>query len=389
MEIELKYIPIREVVKDYADDAENGCRGYGGRLNIRPSFQREFIYSGSQRNAVIETVKKNFPLNVMYWVKSADGNFEMLDGQQRTISICQYERGEFTLADNVSFENLPKPVRDRFLEYRLMIYICDGDDEEKLDWFQTINIAGEKLTAQEMRNAIFACEWLNDAKKYFSKTNCPAHMRFGKYFKGSSIRQEYLETALKWIAARNKLDNLKKYMDLQKKNKVTSCAEMWNYIGEIFDWVEKIFPNYTSDMKGLDWGRLFEKYHEKNLDVKKIAAEVDKLYEDICVKNKSGIYEYVLEFVGNGNSESKFLNVRFFGDGVKKTVYAKQTKFAKAKKISNCPMCVLENKSNAEKIWKMSEMDADHVTAWSKGGTTDEKNCQMLCKFHNRMKGNS
>ncbi len=388
MKIELKYIPIREVAAGYADDAENGCVGYGGKLNIRPPFQREFIYSDKQRDAVIDTVRKSFPLNVMYWVRSDDGNFELLDGQQRTIAICKYVAGEFTLEDDQSFVNLPKAVRERFLEYPLMIYICEGDDEEKLDWFQTINIAGEKLTAQETRNAIWACAWLSDAKIYFSKTNCPAALKYGKYFAGSAIRQNYLETALKWIAARDGLESLEKYMDAQKKNKVENCAELWSYVEEIFAWVEKIFPNCTSDMKGLDWGRLYETYHEKNFDVAKVSAEVQKLYEDICVKNKSGIYEYVLEFLGNGNAETKNLHVRFFGDAIKKTAYARQTKAAKEKNISNCPMCVLENKSNATKIWKLSEMEADHVTAWSKGGATTIDNCEMLCKLHNRLKGN-
>ena len=367
MEIELKYIPIREVVKDYADDAENGCRGYGGRLNIRPSFQREFIYSGSQRNAVIETVKKNFPLNVMYWVKSADGNFEMLDGQQRTISICQYVSGAFTLEDNLSFENQPQPVRDRFLKYPLMIYICEGDDEEKLYWFETINIAGEKLTDQEMRNAIFACEWLTDAKKFFSKSNCPAYKSYGDYLAGSAIRQEYLETALKWISAYKNLDNLKKYMDAQKKNKVKTCAELWEYFAEVFEWVKKTFPTFRKKlMKGQSWGILYNKYGKNNYDAAELEKEISRLLKDFDVTNQRGIYEYLL----GGKKNERLLNIRQFDKRMKETVYERQQGI--------CPYC--------KKHFKLEEMHADHIVAWSKGGKTTAENCQLLCSACNLRK---
>lgn len=370
MEIELHNIPIREVVAGYFDDEENGCRGYGGKLNIRPAFQREFIYTGKQREKVIETVKKNFPLNVMYWVKSADGNFEMLDGQQRTISICQYVAGDFTLEDNISFENLPKPVREKILDYELMIYICEGDDEEKLSWFETINIAGEKLTTQEMRNAIFACEWLSDAKKFFSKTNCPAKLAYGNYLKGSAIRQEYLETALSWIADYKKLGHLEKYMDVQKKNKVPNCTELWNYFVEVFDWVKKTFPNFRGKiMKGQKWGIFYNKYGKNFYDAAELEKEISRLLKDFDVTNQRGIYEYLL----GGKKNEKLLSIRQFDERMKATVYERQKGI--------CARC--------KKHFALAEMHADHILAWSKGGKTVAENCQLLCAACNILKSDA
>ena len=368
MEIELKYIPIREVAEGYVDDAEKGCRGYGGKLNIRPAFQREFIYNAKQRAEVIRTVQKNFPLNVMYWVKSADGNFEMLDGQQRTISICQYVAGEFTLEDNMSFGNQFKNVRDKFLEYPLMIYICEGDDDEKLKWFETINIAGEKLTTQEMRNAIWACEWLTDAKKYFSKSNCPAYKRFKNYLAGSAIRQDYLETALKWIADYKKLDNLEKYMDAQKINGVKTCAELWNYFVEVFEWVDKTFPKFRGKiMKGQSWGILYNRYGKNSYDADKLEKEISRLLKDFDVTNQRGIYEYLL----GGKKNERLLNIRQFDKRMKETVYERQQGI--------CPYC--------KKHFELEEMHADHILAWSKGGKTTAENCQLLCSTCNLCKG--
>lgn len=391
MKIELHRIKVSEVAAGYSDDAEKGCVGYSGRLDIRPPFQREFVYDKKQRDAVIETVKKNFPLNSMYWVRSADGSFEMLDGQQRTISICKYVHNEFTLDDQLSFANLTNFEREKILNYELMIYICEGNDLEKLDWFKTINITGESLTAQERRNAVFACEWLSDAKKFFSKSNCSAKTLYGKYLKGSSIRQEYLETVLKWISARDGM-SIEQYMNEQKKNRVKNCADLKEYVAKIFGWVEKIFPYkpvMSGDMCGQNWGGFYEEFHEKIFDVQKISDEVQRLYEDEYVKNKRGIFQYVLKLFGNEEDSPELLQVRLFGNADKKTAYARQT--AEAKKIgkSNCPECASSGGKDATKIWKLNEMEADHVTAWSKGGATTIDNCQMLCKHHNKLKGNS
>jgi len=368
MSIELNHISIREVSKNFIDDAEKGCTAYGGKLNIRPAFQREFVYNEEQRNKVIETVKKGFPLNVMYWVKNSDGTFEMLDGQQRTISICKYVNNKFSLDDRRSFANLTEREQNQILDYKLVIYICEGDDKEKLDWFQTINIAGEKLTAQEMRNAIFSCEWLSDAKKYFSKSNCLAHTKYGKYLKGSAIRQEYLETALKWIADHEGLENLEKYMDKQKLNKVQNANELWDYFEKVFAWVQKIFPKYRKEMKGLQWGILYNRYGKNDYSDKDFEPRISELMADFDVTKKSGIYEYLL----SGEKNEKFLSIRQFDDRTKTTVYEQQG--------GKCAIC--------GKDFEISEMHADHIKAWSNGGKTIAENCQMLCSDCNLKKSN-
>lgn len=364
MKIELKEIPIREVVAGYIDSAEEGVTGYGGRLNIRPKFQREFIYDAKERNAVIRTVKNNFPLGTMYWVKNPDGNFEMLDGQQRTVSICQYVNGDFTLDDRRTFDNLEDKIKAAFLNYKLMIYICEGDDAEKLEWFKTINIANKTLTAQEMRNAIFACEWLTDAKKYFSKTNCPAQNLYGRYLKGAANRQEYLETALKWISAQQKLEDIRDYMNLQKSQKTKNCNELWFYFEDVFKWVERNFK-YRNEMKGVDWGILYNKYGGKNYDAQYFENEIVRLMEDEDVTNNKGIYEYLFD------GQEKHLSIRKFTPKMKRAAYERQQGI--------CNGC--------KKHFEFDEMHADHIKAWSKGGTTTAENCQVLCANCNREKG--
>ena len=369
MKIKLHEIPIRDVVKNFFDDAEKGCRGYGGKLNIRPAFQREFVYSGKQRDKVIETVKNNFPLNVMYWVKNSDGTFEMLDGQQRTISICQYVNGEFVLDDRRTFDILTPTEQKNFLDYKLMIYICEGDDTKKLDWFETINIAGEKLTEQEMRNAIFASEWLSDAKKFFSKTNCFAQTEYGKFLNGSAIRQDFLETALKWIVDKKNLPNIRDYMAEQKSKQVKNCDELRDYFEEVFDWVQKIFPIFRAKlMKGQQWGLLYNKYSNKNYDTNELEEKIKKLLKDFDVTNQRGIYEYLL----GGEKNEKLLNIRQFDARIKSTVYERQKGI--------CPIC--------KKHFELEDMHADHIIAWSKGGKTVAENCQMLCADCNRKKSN-
>ena len=250
MKIELHEIPIREIVKGYVDSAENGVVAYGGRLNVRPAFQREFIYKDKQRDEVINTVRHNFPLNVMYWVKSDDGNFEVLDGQQRTISICQYYQGDFSI-NHQGFGNLTKSEQDQILDYPLMIYLCEGTDKEKLDWFKIINIAGEQLTPQELRNAIYTGEWLTEAKKYFSRSGCPAYGFASEYLSGTAIRQDYLQTAIKWISHRDGIE-IEDYMAAHQHD--TNCNEIWLYFQSVINWVKVTFPHYRKEMKGLDWG---------------------------------------------------------------------------------------------------------------------------------------
>ena len=365
MKIELHEIPVRDLVNGYVDSAENGVVGYGGRLNIRPAFQREFIYKDKQRNEVIHTVMRNFPLNVMYWVKSDDGNFEVLDGQQRTISICQYATDEFSvMLDDMprKFGNLTTVEQDQILDYPLMIYICEGTDKEKLDWFKTINIAGEKLTDQELRNAIYTGEWLTEAKKYFSKTQCPAYQIAGDYLTGSAIRQNYLETSLKWIAARDGIQ-IEDYMSHHQHD--TNCNELWLYFQIVINWVKVTFPNYRGKlMKGLDWGIFYNKYGSGKYDPKVMEARIVELLDDEDVSNQKGIYEYLLD------GQERHLNIRAFSPKMARTAYERQKGI--------CPKC--------GKHYEIEEMQADHITPWSKGGKTNEKNCQMLCANCNRLK---
>lgn len=363
MKIELQKIPVRAVVEGYLDSAENGVVGYGGKLNIRPAFQREFIYKDKQRDEVIHTIKKNFPLNVMYWVKSGGEHFELLDGQQRTISICQYVHGDFSI-DHRAFHNLTAEEKQQILDYPLMVYICEGTDREKLDWFKIINIAGEQLTAQELRNAIYTGEWLAEAKKRFSKPLCPAHQIAKDYLSGSAIRQNYLETTLRWIAARDDIE-IEDYMAQHQHD--TNCSDLWLYFKGVMDWVQVTFPQYRKEMKGLEWGILYNRYKDGKYDPKTLEARVAALMEDDDVTKKSGVYEYVL-----GGAE-KCLSIRAFSSSMSRAAYQRQK--------GVCPKC--------GKQFQIEEMQADHITPWSKGGKTTPENCQMLCAPCNRRKSNA
>lgn len=360
MKIQLHEVPVREVVEGYIDSAENGVTGYNGRLNIRPAFQREFIYKDKQRDEVIRTVQKNFPLNVMYWVKSDDGNFEVLDGQQRTISLCQYVNGDYSI-DHMGFDNLTKTERQQILDYLLMIYICEGTDKEKLDWFKIINIAGEQLTAQELRNAIYTGEWLTEAKKYFSKTACPSYAIASDYLNGSPIRQNYLETAISWIAARDGKE-IEDYMSEHQHD--TNCNEIWLYFQNVINWVKATFPNYRKEMKGLEWGIFFNKYGTGKYDPKQLETRIAELMEDEDITKNSGIYEYLLD------GDEKHLSIRAFTPKMARAAYERQKGI--------CPKCT--------KHFEIDDMQADHITPWSKGGRTIPENCQMLCADCNRRK---
>ena len=314
MKIDLHKIPIREVIVSYKDSAEEGVVAYGGKLDIRPKYQREFVYTGKQRDAVIETIKNSFPLNVMYWVKTDQGNYEVLDGQQRTISIGQYVNGDFSLNDRF-FHNLTKEEQNQILDYELMIYFCEGTDKERLDWFRIINIAGEKLTDQELRNAVYTGPWLSDAKLKFSKSNCAAYLLAndgGSLVDGSPIRQEYLETALSWINDGKIEDYMAKYQ--YKKD----AEELWQYFQDVDAWVRKTFTKYRKEMKGVEWGRLYNKYKDIAYDVKEIEDRTLKLIDDDEVQSLKGIYEYIL------TDEEKHLNLRQFEDKTKRKVYEKQ-----------------------------------------------------------------
>lgn len=363
MKIKLHEIPVREVVEGYTDSAENGVVGYNRRLNIRPAFQREFIYKDKQRDEVIRTVMKDFPLNVMYWVKSDDGNFELLDGQQRTISLCQYVNGDYSI-DHMGFNNLTQTERQQILDYPLMIYICEGTDKEKLDWFKIINIAGEQLTAQELRNAIYTGEWLTEAKKYFSKTGCPAYSIASDYLNGSPIRQNYLETAISWLSARNNKE-IEDYMAEHQHD--TNCNELWLYFQNVINWVKVTFTVYRSkEMKGLDWGIFYNKYGAGKYDPKQFEKQIVNLMDNEDVTKYSGIYEFLFD------GDERHLSIRVFTPKMARAAYERQKGI--------CPKCT--------KHFEIDEMQADHITPWSKGGKTVPENCQMLCANCNRIKSN-
>ena len=363
MKIELKEIAIREVVENYIDSAEEGVVGYNGRLNIRPKYQREFVYNDKERDAVLDTIRKGFPLNVMYWVKNEDGTFEVLDGQQRTISFCQYVNNDFSI-DNKFFHNLTQPEKDLILNYKLMIYFCEGNDKEKLDWFKTINIAGEQLTDQELRNAVYTGPWLTSAKSYFSKTNCPAYLLAKDYVNGSPIRQDFLETALAWINA----GNIEGYM--AKNQQQPNANDLWTYFRNVINWVQLTFPIYRKEMKGIAWGEWYNQFKDQTFDTGKLETEIKNLMQDDDVTNRKGIYAYVL------THNEKYLNIRAFTENQKRMVYEQQQGI--------CPHCQKEQRKKIR--YELNEMEADHITPWCEGGKTEVLNCQMLCKEHNRRK---
>lgn len=370
MDIQEKKVSIREVTKGYFNDAEEGVVGYDDQLDIRPQYQREFVYKDKQRDEVIRTVMKGLPLNVMYWVDRGDEfvqdnpdepRYEVMDGQQRTISICEYVDGSFSV-DNKYFDNLPADVQKKILDYKLFVYVCNGTDSEKLDWFRIINIAGEQLTDQELRNAVYAGPFIADAKRYFSKTGCAASTIADAYLRGSSIRQDYLETAIKWAADKDKT-SIEQYM--AKHQYDANAVELWNYFRSIIDWVQAIFPKKRKEMKGVAWGLFYNENHERtDLDAKKLEEKVSSLMADEDVTKKSGVYEYVLD----GNE--KALSIRAFTNRDKRTAYERQKGI--------CPIC--------GKHFEIDKMHADHITPWSKGGHTTSDNCQMLCRDCNLKK---
>ena len=365
MKIELHEITIRDIANGYVDSQENGVVGYGGLLNIRPKYQREFVYSEDKRNAVLDTIRKGFPLNVMYWVKNEDGTFEVLDGQQRTISFCQYINGDFSI-DNKAFHNLTVTEKNMILDYKCMVYFCEGNDLEKLEWFKTINIAGEKLTDQELRNAVYTGPWLTSAKAIFSRSNCAAYLLSKDYVNGTPLRQDLLETALDWIND----GNIEGYMSIHQHD--ANANALWTYYMNVINWVKNTFTKYRKEMKGIEWGPLYNKYKDTLYDTDKLEDRIKQLMMDDDVKNKKGIYTYVL------TGEEKHLNIRAFTESQKRQVYEAQNGI--------CPHCVAEHRAKTH--YELEEMEADHVTPWCEGGKTEISNCQMLCKEHNRRKSN-
>lgn len=360
-----------------------GLYGLSGKLKIQPEYQRNYIYKQEGREAaVIESVLKGYPIGLIYFNKTSDDKFEVLDGQQRITSLGRFITEKFAIKDEdglqQNFSGMAKDKKKRILETKLTIYECEGDETEIKAWFKTINIAGVPLNDQELLNAIYSGPFVTLGKEEFSNSQNANIQKWGAYVKGSANRQDFLERALDWVSK----GNIDGYMTSHRKDK--TIKELKTYFNSVIDWVENVFADVESEMCGREWGRLYEEYHKKAYDSEKVSAEVQKLYGDSYVKDRKGIFEFIL----GGSTDTKLLDVRVFDDATKKSVYAAQTKKAEAKGKSNCSYCAIGHDANKHKIWKLAEMDADHVAAWSKGGGTNIKNCEMLCKPHNRAKGN-
>jgi len=352
-----------------------GLFGLSGKLTIQPEYQRNYIYADGKKDvAVIDSLLKGYPLGLIYFVKVSDDEFEILDGQQRITSFGRYVTNKFAFKDENGmeqyFDGFAADKKSKILKTKLTIYECEGEESEIKEWFKTINIAGIPLNDQEFNNAIFSGPFVTLAKAEFSNSQNANIQKWRAYIKGSADRQDFLKIALDWASKGNIVD----YMSSHRYDK--NINELKTYFTSVIDWVSAVFIDVESEMCGLEWGRLYETYHKKAYDPKKISAEVQKLCGDSYIKNRKGIFEYIL----GGAKDTKLLDVRVFDEATKKTIYSKQKQEAEKKGISNCPLCSIGHDSNISKIWNLNEMDADHVTAWSKGGATDIKNCQMLCR---------
>ncbi len=362
-----------------------GLFGLSGKLTIQPEYQRNYIYSsdgGKKEAAVIESILKGYPLGLIYFNKVSENNLEVLDGQQRITSIGRFVTDKFAIKDENGMEQYFRGIaadkQAKIWETKLLIYECEGTESQIIEWFQTINIAGVPLSNQELLNAVYFGPFVTLGKEEFSNTQNSNIQKWSAYVSGSANRQEFLERALDWVSKGNTRD----YMSRHRKDK--NITELKTYFNSVIDWVSSVFIDVESEMRGLEWGRLYEQYHKKAYDPEKVSKEARELYGDPYVKNRKGIFEYIL----GGSVDTKLLEVRVFDEVTKKAVYAMQTAKAEVRGESNCPLCVVGHDANKGKSWKLDEMDADHVAAWSKGGTTSVKNCQMLCKTHNRAKGN-
>ena len=378
MKITERKITVRELVENYSDDGDGGVYGYENKLTIRPSFQREFCYSDKKRDMVIDTVRKGFPLNVMYWNRTGDDTYEVLDGQQRTISLGQYLNGDFSIKINGNdkfFHNLTSSEKKQIEDYELTIYICEGSEEEKLAWFKVINISNEVLTNQELLNATYAGTWLTDAKNYFSKRNCVAGKFADGFIKGNPIRQDYLEKALNWIADRDGLESVGKYMAIHQHD--MDANDLWLYFQEVISWAKRMFPNMNKKLtESQEWGLLYNKYKNKQYNTNKMRTLIDKLLMDEDVTKQTGIIQYVLS--DRTTKDEKYLSIRAFPEQMKRRVYEKQN--------HKCPYCL---KRGIDTDYAFEDMQGDHIIAWSKGGRTIETNLQMLCSDCNNGKSNS
>lgn len=359
-----------------------GLFGMNGKLTIQPEYQCNYIYADGKKDvAVIDSVLKGYPIGLIYFVQTESGQYEVLDGQQRITSLGRFVTSKFAIKQDGMeqyFRGIAQDKQDKILNTKLLIYVCEGTESEIKEWFKTINIVGVPLNHQEILNAIYSGTFVTLAKEIFSNSQNTNINKWGSYIAGVVNRQDYLQCALNWVSK----GNIEDYMSKHRHD--DNINELKTYFNSVIDWVDGLFADTYSEMKSIEWGRLYETYHKQPYNTKEISAKVAELYADEFVRNKKGIFEYVL----SGCTESKLLEVRIFDERDKKTVYTRQTNEAKDKGISNCPLCALGHDNNKKRIWQLKEMDADHVTAWSKGGATDISNCQMLCQTHNQAKGN-
>ena len=359
-----------------------GLFGWGGKLVIQPEYQRNYIYADGKRDvAVVDSLLKGYPLGLLYFVKTGEGVYEVLDGQQRITSFGRFVKEKFSIVQNGMeqyFTGLDGELQEKILKSKLTVYVCEGEEGEIKEWFRTINIAGVPLNEQELLNAIYSGPFVTAAKAEFSNSANAKMQKWKSYVKGDERRQQVLAEALSWVSK----GAVKEYMSSHRKD--GNISELKTYFESVIDWASGVFLGVEDEMCGLEWGRLYEMYHKNAYNPAKVWERVKELYADDCVKNRKGVFEFVL----GGEKEPRLLDIRAFEPKETKAVYAKQTAAANKKGVSNCPLCAVGHAANAKRIWKFSEMDADHVTAWSKGGATDINNCQMLCKTHNRAKGN-
>ncbi|MCK5490217.1 MAG: DUF262 domain-containing protein [Candidatus Pacebacteria bacterium] len=388
METTLKTdITVKDICEGfvYNELEGKGLFGLSGKLTIQPEYQRNYIYAsdnGKKEMAVIESILKEYPIGLIYFNKVSESNLEVLDGQQRITSLGRFITDKFAIKDENGmeqyFSGMAEDKQNRILNTTLLIYECEGKESEIKEWFKTINIAGVPLNNQELLNAVYSGPFVTLGKEEFSNSQNANIQKWSAYIKGSANRQEFLERALDWVSK----GNIGDYMSRHRSDK--NITELKTYFNSVIDWVSSVFNDVESEMRGLEWGRLYEEYHKKAYNPAKVSAELRKLYADPYVKNRKGIFEYIL----GGSVDTKLLEVRVFDEATKKAVYKTQTAKAEKKGKSNCSHCAMGHNANKNKIWSFGEMDADHVTAWSKGGATDIKNCEMLCKTHNRAKGN-
>jgi hypothetical protein len=381
-------ITVKDVCKGfvYNELEGKGLFGLAGKLTIQPEYQRSYIYNDGKKDvAVIDSIRKGYPIGLLYFNKTGSDTFEVLDGQQRITSIGRFVTDKFAVKDDSGheqyFSGMAKIQRDKIVDTSLLVYVCEGDEPEIRDWFKTINIAGVPLEPQEILNAVYSGPFVTKAREEFSNSSNSMVQKWSAYIAGNIKRQAYLECALDWVSHSLEM-SIDAYMSKHRRD--DNVDELKNHFNNVIDWISSVFSDVESEMKGLEWGRLWEEYHTQEYDSAKVSAQVHKLYADPYVKSRRGVFEYIL----GGSVDTKLLEIRVFDEATKKAVYTQQTDAAKKRDVSNCSDCSQGHDVNKGKIWKFDEMDADHVTAWSRGGKTDIKNCEMLCRRHNRAKGN-